>query len=377
MIADILHKIAGMQPEETRPYAPRMSSTGPERCIRQLTYHALGNAPERARGARMYHVLDDSSWHEELSSDWIGKSAYQLHSRQLEVSIPGVMDWMPDTEAPCSTCGKLVSARALHGHIDGIVTDMLGKDRLWEHKALNHFTFERYWKAETFPEDYFAQCACYLRGLSELLPNLNEAIMLVKNKNTSGFLEYLLRYDQAHDTLTALSITRHTGDSRTLDVVRPNITTQAVEKFRTIARHAAEQTLPERPYEMDDWHCEYCPYQETCWAGYGRELGDLAEDAELSADLADTVRYYKQLGGEITDQEKEREALRRTILDRMKEAKIKSGRSQEYIVDRSMMEKRTVKWDDLPLALQQQIEPHRTVSRSEVLRIRKLTKETA
>lgn len=375
MLADILHKIAGMDAEGERAYAARMSSAGPDRCMRQMTYHAMGHTPDRQRGDRMWHVLDDSSWHEELSGDWIGKSAYQLHSRQLEVSIPKALTWMPDTMVTCPTCKKPVHAQSLHGHIDGIITDMLGKDRLFEHKALNHFTFEKYWKGEEFPEDYFAQVACYLRALLSLLPDINECVMLVKNKNTSGFLEYVMRYDSAHDTLHILSLTRHTGDTKPLNEVRPNITNAAIRKFQSVAEHATEQTLPDRPYEPSDWHCEYCPYVNTCWDSFLGEVKAYDAQVDLPSDIETTARYYKEVSASIKDQEAEKNKLAHELVTIMVRSEAKRGIVGPYTITLVTQNRSVLDMTAVPLQLQQALERYKKVSPSRFVRVTKSKSE--
>ena len=124
MLADVLLKVAGTEKRE-QEYRPRPSSAGPERCLRQQVYKARGQKGG-PMGDRFVVVLDDSSWHEELTADWIRKTTFRLHSQQMEI-ICG--------EAP--HMGQIVPVL---GHIDGIITDVTGVDRLWEHKAINYFT---------------------------------------------------------------------------------------------------------------------------------------------------------------------------------------------------------------------------------------------
>lgn len=128
MLAELIHPLAAMGAQEW-PYRPRPSSAGPNQCVRKLVYHAL-EFPRRQAHGRFLVVLDDSSWHEELTLNWIEQSAFQLRDRQTEV-----------------ICGETVFAGepyTILGHIDGIVTDLLGIDRLLEHKAIEHFIFQRY-----------------------------------------------------------------------------------------------------------------------------------------------------------------------------------------------------------------------------------------
>ena len=125
MLADIIPKIAGME-QEKHKYNHRCSAASyGEKCLRQTVYDALG-LPAKPFPDRTMLVFNDSSWHEELTADMIRKSAYRLHSEQMEV------------------VAFEVNGVSVKGHIDGIITDMLDEDYHYEHKAINHFTFEHY-----------------------------------------------------------------------------------------------------------------------------------------------------------------------------------------------------------------------------------------
>src|SRR5438105_2670715 len=84
MLADVIPDLAFRQTHE-HLYRPRPSLAGPERCLRQLVYLAMGTKGRPFPG-RFLLVLDDSSWHEELTLNWLAQSEYKIHSRQLEVN---------------------------------------------------------------------------------------------------------------------------------------------------------------------------------------------------------------------------------------------------------------------------------------------------
>jgi hypothetical protein len=153
MLAEVIVKAAGMELEERGPYYPRPSSAGPERCVRQLVYHATGAMAynERAMPDRLVLVLNDSSWHEELTGDWLNKTTYALHSRQMPVDCC-ILPWRDEHPARlCETCSKQkereiwIPNNTMHGHIDGVVTDLSFTDTHYEHKAISHFKFQEYW----------------------------------------------------------------------------------------------------------------------------------------------------------------------------------------------------------------------------------------
>jgi len=77
VLADVILKIAGQfQEKEETAYYPRPSLAGKERCTRQLVYHGL-NVPKEPLAGRAVMIFSDSSFHEDLTADWIRKSAYQ------------------------------------------------------------------------------------------------------------------------------------------------------------------------------------------------------------------------------------------------------------------------------------------------------------
>lgn len=358
MLVELLHKVAVMehQDEDERPYYHRPSMAGPDRCMRQMVYQARGQEKDKELPGRMWHVFNDGHWHEELTNEWIQKTAFTLHSQQMKVSV--------------SMLGLTVS-----GKMDGILTDILGVDRIYEHKGYNHFTFERYWGKDTYPEDNFAQTAIYTRGAQEHNPDIRQAILVIKNKNTSAFLEYLLDYDRDADTLTVLKKTNHLGETIDLKEVRPAIVTACFQKFLAIDQHKAIDSLPDRPYDYDDWHCQYCAFQETCWASLKDEVESLAEEADLEPEMADTLRYYKEIGAQITDQEKEKEALRGKILEALKAKQAKKGKAGEYMATMNIVPTKRLDLDLVPDPLKGQLEPYKKEGWQTRLTIRSLAKK--
>lgn len=345
MIAELLFRILEMDNEEEpgRAYYPRPSLSGPERCERQLVYSAMGTEVDKDLTGRTLSIFADGSLHELALGDMIHKTSFHLHSDQMKIQV--------------SMLGL-----TLNGSIDGIVTDILGVDRLIEFKGLNHFTWERYWGKDVLPEDYLAQVAIYCRGLQEVNPHIREIVLLIKNKNTSGLIDYLLDYDRDTDTLTILKKTNHLGEVQVIHtkekpVVREQIVEKSFRKFIEVQAHADAGTLPDRPYEMDDFHCQYCSFSRQCWASYSEEVEALADSAELDPELADEVRYYRELGSEIAEQKKVRDAMRVKLLGVMQEKQAKVGKIGEYLVKMSISP--TSKLGDLPEAVDRMLDKYR------------------
>ena len=323
MLSRILHLVAEETQEPFGPYRPRPSSAGPERCIRQLVYHANGTEPKQFKG-RALITFDDGHWHEELMADWLGKTSFILHSRQMQV----VTDVGP-------------------GSIDGIITDLEGIDRVIDFKSINHFGFERLLKGDWIL-DYFTQLVLYLKALRKDNPEITEGLLLFKNKNQGAFLDVLVRYDEATDTATIVSCEHSSGKVFDIGIELPNITEQAVEKFRMVTEHVADGTLPDRPYhDQNEYPCGYCRWQAVCWDGYEKEFEALDDSVELH-DLADTVRYRQELRAQITAQTKEVDGITEQIMEAMRSKKAKSGRAGEYILETRLHKRAKLDKDKLP-----------------------------
>lgn len=314
MLADVLLKVAGMEKEDRHAYYPRPSIAGPERCIRQMTYWANGTAEDRAMADRFVMVLDDSSWHEHLTIDWIQKTAFQIHSQQMKIS--------------CTVRG-----RTIQGSIDGVVTDLLGVDRLFEHKAINHFTWNKYAKGDA-PKDYIAQCCVYIKGLQEVNPLISEAVLLMKNKNTAQYLEYIIAYDSVSDAATIKNISMSFGEAAQSGEVFERILDSAFERFEIVEDHIMAKTLPDRPYEFGtDFPCGYCSWQDTCWSGYVAEVAALSENEADMTEMADYARFYNELGAQKSEIEAQRDDVGKSIKAKLKELNSRHGRAGEYVID--------------------------------------------
>lgn len=306
MIADLLHKIAEFQSEETFPYSPRPSLAGPQRCIRQLDYYAQ-NYEKKPFPGRFITVLDDSSWHEQLIKDWIRKSAYQIHSEQMKV-----------------ICGH-VNGKNVIGHIDGIVTDMLGNDSLLEIKAISHFGFQDVWNG-ALPLDYIIQTCLYLRGLKEINPEICKGLLFMKNKNQSQYLEILIQYDLVEADVALVSeMILSTGERKEINITLDRVTFSAIEKFEEIEKFRQKKRLHDRQYKRENWHCNYCQYGELCWENWEEEFEDRIEESQLPSEYEDTLRFYLELNMHESEIKKQKEEIRDKILGEMKKLNCKKA----------------------------------------------------
>lgn len=294
MLVELIAKNAG-QDQKSYGYKPSPSQVG--RCIRALTYHAIGVAadpfPDRA-----LLIFEDGNIHEEMIKDHIRKTVFTLtewkgpRQRFLIADINGV---------------------PMDGEVDGILSSPLGEQIALEIKSINHFGFERLKDAPL--DEHKRQVNLYLHGLKQAgLVGIYKAIILYKNKNTAAMKEFIIEYDEA-------------------------LALADIEMFRQVDQWAEKNTVPPRPYEPGDWQCDYCRWNKTCYKNYVEEVGQLQSDVVLDEELETTARYYNELGAHIGEQEKERDELKSKLKQALTDANAKSGRVGDYIISRSAQER--------------------------------------
>lgn len=341
MLAEIIPKVAGFERRDSA-YSPRPSLAGPERCIRQMVYWAAGVERDTQMGDRFILTMDDSSWHEELTRDWINKTAYRLIDQQLPYDINTVeflkqgppSGFLPERFCSRKDCGHLVMAHHMHGHSDGALEDMSEDFTAYEHKAINHFTFQRY-VGETWPFDYITQTCLSIIGLQDIIPTVHKGLLLIKNKNTAQYLELLIDYDRVTDTARVVEKLTSMGDRTQGDLlVVENIIKDAVTRFCQIHIHVMDRALPPRPYEYGtSFPCGYCGWEQTCWSTYEQEVTSLANNEADLVELADTARFYNELGAQMGDMKKQRDEVGSTIKRRLAELMVRHGKAGEYDVE--------------------------------------------
>ncbi len=320
MLADLIYKIAGMnQEDEELPYYPRSSLAGPmhregidTRCLRQMVYWSAG-FPKKEMPGRSFVVFDDGNWHAELTKDWLKKSIYKIHSEEMSVEVAG-----------------------RKGHIDCLMTDPLGKDYLIELKSINHFSFERLWKGE-IPWDYVSQTCDYLNGLQTINPEIQDGIILFKNKNNGVFLELWLSYYAPIDQCAIEKMIRSTGEEIKINrVVEWPIVAETNAKFQAVTDHVKNKTIPKRPYSRDSWRCDYCRWNETCWAEYEQEFDALADNVAFEGEIVDLCKYYLETNMHEKEMGEEKKKLRMQIVNILEEKQAKKGMAGPYSISWSL-----------------------------------------
>lgn len=268
--------------------------------------------PRAALPGRSLLVFDDGNWHEQLTMDWLRKSAYQVNSEQMDFQLSG------------SKYGH--NGIILTGHIDFVVTDMQGKDYLIEHKAINHFTWGKYADGE-LPLDYLHQVAIYFAGMQTISPALTDGVLLVKNKNTAQYLEWTLTYDSKTDTLTVKELTLSTGENKTINTEFKDIVKSAFEKFAKVNQLIKDKELPPRQYDMDHWRCQYCQWAGKCYENYSAEFQAMETDKEFSDDIATEMAFCNQLAAQVNSDSAELKERKEGIKKRLKEIGVRQGKT--------------------------------------------------
>jgi len=326
MIADLIHKVARDMQPPMQDYRPRPSAWG--RCVRASVYHALGY-PGKLFPGRMVVLLEDSGFAEDMTIDWIQRTAFKIHSQQLEVQI-----------------GATRGGVKIHGSIDGILQDLLGVEYLFEHKAINHFSFER---LEASLQDgiwdenlvkWVHQGCCYLVGLAKL-STICRVVFLIKNKNTSAYLEAIGTYSPALDrfTLDSAMSTRVIEDSETgirgdlrgglEPMVLDGVVSGFIGYFNRVEELAGAKILPPRPYELSDWHCGYCQWQGVCWEGFEAEINKMLVGVELPENLRDQVKAYIVFRDEAKRAEDQKDVTRSIIVNELQAQGIKKCKAPD------------------------------------------------
>lgn len=310
MLSKVLHAIAYEEAQAQREPEKYMrpSKAGRDRCMRKTVYEFLG-----ARGVpitgRAIHVFDDGHWHHELMKDWIRKSAYMLHSEEMEVKT-----------------------KVGPGHIDGIITTISAKDFLLECKSINHFGYERLGEG-AWPMDHLDQVALYLDSEELSDAGITDAVILYKNKNQGAYTDITVQYDQPNDTLRVLKLERSSGETETYDDLKyENIVTDCVERMLKINHLVEAKTLPRRQYHWSDWQCQYCQFLQTCWKDWEKESIQKEGSVTLSEEIAHAIRYRGELAEERREITKKYDEITDMLESTLKEADSNRGFTESYEV---------------------------------------------
>ncbi len=351
MLVDILMKIARDEQPPMGAYRPRPSGWG--RCIRASVYHALGY-PAKLFPGRFVMLLEESGFTEDMMADWIRKSSFNLHSQQMPVNVASMPSRRGREPWLCEVCTKAsgrevwIESEIIHGHIDGVIQDLMGAEYLWEMKGINHFGFERLEASlqEGLWDDnlvkWVHQDCMYLVGLGKL-SSINRLIITVGNRNTSAKLEAIGTYSPALDrfTLESAMSTRVIEDSETgirgdlrggfEPMVLDGVVAGFIGYFNRVEELVSAKLLPARPYELSDWHCGYCQWQGTCWEGFEAEINKMLVGVDLPDNLRDQVTAYIVFREEEKRAADQKDITRSIIVNELQAQGIKKCKSPDGV----------------------------------------------
>lgn len=389
MIVDLLPRIAADIANEERrrvPWRPRCSSAGTERCVRAEVYRALGATPAPLPG-RTALVFDDGAWHEELSLDLMRKSAYRVHSEQLAVDpavVPGSHDGYY-----CGVCKRMVEKDMLHGHLDAMLTSPTGEDYVLEHKSASRFSFQRWASGHEVPWDYVTQSAFYVYGARLVGAKCDRAILVVKNKDTSAYLEFVIdvptRIGNGEEATVIESATVMEGEQAVGILLadehrsRRRLLGDAIDRFTEVVACRDTKALPSRPFEFGHWRCDYCAFGTECWRGYTEDAREAKADPPiaLGRDDADLVRAVAAANAVKSQSDRVARDLKAKLKVRLMELGTRAAWAEDgeatYRVRLDVRSRTTLDADLVPDAVRKAAEK---VTEFEVLAVSQQRKET-
>lgn len=252
------------------------------KCLRALVYQWRGEegvAPD----ARMFFVFADGDMHHKAIVQQLEDSG------QAQV----IMKEAPLRDKEHNISGKLDALLKLNNH-----------HYVLEIKSINRYGFDEIMR-DGPKEDHVIQLQLYLHFVQNIYKiETKQGFVLYKCKDTARFYDFLIDYNV-------------------------NVVNDFFAKLKLVEEHLAKKTLPERPYEITDWHCRYCDYKRICWAGaQGKKVADLSQEemAKILGDLLDVKEKRKTL-------EEQEDYLTETIKQQMEQKEITVGEIGDYMVE--------------------------------------------
>jgi CRISPR-associated protein Cas4 len=254
------------------------SDTG--KCPRALVYQWRGEQVKSPDG-RLFFIFSDGEMHHQIIAKHLEDAGVQITMKEAPIR---------DKE------------RNISGKLDALLK-IDGKYYVLEIKSINRYGFEEILK-EGPREEHVLQLQLYLYYVNNLFKiETKIGILLYKNKDTSRFADFPIEFDETY----ALNF---------------------FEYLKGIEKHVADNTLPDRPYERKDWHCQYCDYQLICWQGVPRDKLPQISDEELAGLLGELI-FAKEQRKEYEDKE---DQLTEMVKQLFKEKGMTQGQIGSYIV---------------------------------------------
>ncbi|MBI4833636.1 MAG: Dna2/Cas4 domain-containing protein [Planctomycetes bacterium] len=268
--------------ELAKPKYPRVrhwpSDAG--KCLRALVYQWRGEKIKSPNG-RLFFIFADGNLHHELI-------VKQLEEAGVTVTMK---------EAPLRDTERNIS-----GKLDALIK-MDNNYYVLEIKSISRRGFDEVMRLGA-KEEHVLQLQLYLYYVQNIFKiNAKQGIILYKNKDTSHFADFPIDYDETY-------------------------VQGFFNQLKVLETHVKEQSLPDRPYERDDWHCSYCDYRETCWAGIPARQIEEIKDEELVTLLGELLFAKEQR----KDFEEKEELLNERVKQILKDRGFTEGNLGSYRV---------------------------------------------
>ena len=158
--------------------------------------------------------------------------------------------------------------------------------------------------------------------------DVEEALLLIKNKNTSQYMELRVRpwlgnLGDEQPTVVVDGV-RMEGERGvpiefSCDTACADLLSRAVKRFEQVVQYRDAAMVPARPFEFGHWRCDWCPFSGTCWEGYEDESSELVGDeaALLVGEHADLATKAREIY-ETNERRKTAEARVKEMKSEMK-----------------------------------------------------------
>lgn len=253
---------------EARPPRVRHWPSDAGKCLRALVYQWRGEKVKSPDG-RMFFIFRDGELH------------HQAIVKQLEEA--GINVTMK--EAPLRD-----KERNISGKLDALIK-INSNYYVLEIKTINRYGFDEICR-EGPREEHVLQLQLYLHYVQNIFKiEARQGIILYKNKDTSRFVDFPIDYDESYAQ-------------------------NFFNQMKVIEQHIANNTLPERPYERTDWHCQYCDYELVCWHGAVEKKITEITDEELTRLIGELIFVKEQRKDFEEKEDKLVEQVKQTLQNR-------------------------------------------------------------
>lgn len=207
-----------------------------KKCTRQLAYkyHGFEYESDMAPRVKVKFFLGDLS---ELGALALGKLSgldIGLSQSKLDIEVNGFES---------------------HGYIDGLLYDG-DEPYIVEAKSTGRYGFQSFEK-NGFKDkpNYMTQINLYMRNLG-----IDKGIFLVINTDSGHLAERIVNYDKKY-----IDIAKNNVDT-VLDSSEDDLPERLheIEDFKWMSR--------KKCYEIDDYICDYCDYNDLCWGSITTEI---------------------------------------------------------------------------------------------------------